>query len=181
MKLGKSSSIASFSGCSTMALALVMLLGIACTKQSPTYKEQVKTALEQADLKDVSVSEDVANRTITLSGTLHSEESKEKADEIARANAGKETVANEIGVEPIGSESAARGVASNQDDAIEKNYKAALISKGLDKQHIHYDAKNGVLTLKGSVKDTNERAQAEELAQNTPNVRQVLNQISVQR
>jgi osmotically-inducible protein OsmY len=181
MKLGKSSSIAGFSVCSTMALVLVMLVGIACTKQNATYKEQVKTALEQADLKDVSVSEDTANRTITLTGTLHSEESKEKADEIARANAGKEVVANEISVEPIGNESAARGVESNQDDAIEKNYKAALLSKGLDKQHIHYDAKNGVLILKGSVKNTKEREQAEELAQNTPNVRQVLNQISVQR
>jgi osmotically-inducible protein OsmY len=70
---------------------------------------------------------------------------------------------------------------SNLDDGIESNYKAALISKGLDKQRISYEAKNGVLTIKGSVKNTKEKQQAEELAQNTPNVRQVLNQLEIRR
>jgi osmotically-inducible protein OsmY len=51
----------------------------------------------------------------------------------------------------------------------------------LDKQHIRFDAKNGVLTLKGSVKTPIERNRAEQLAQATPNVRQVLNQIDVSR
>jgi osmotically-inducible protein OsmY len=51
----------------------------------------------------------------------------------------------------------------------------------LDKQHIRFDAKNGVLTLKGSVKTPTERNRAEQLAQATPNVRQVLNQIDVSR
>jgi len=44
-------------------------------------------------------------------------------------------------VQPVGEESQAKSVASNQDSAIEKNYKAALISKGLDKQGIDFDAK----------------------------------------
>jgi osmotically-inducible protein OsmY len=37
------------------------------------------------------------------------------------------------------------------------------------------------LTIKGSVKNTKEKQQAEELAQNTPNVRQVLNQLEIRR
>jgi osmotically-inducible protein OsmY len=56
-----------------------------------------------------------------------------------------------------------------------------LTAKGLDKEHMRFDAKNGVLTLKGKVKNSPERNQAEELAQATPNVRQVLNQIAVIR
>ena len=59
--------------------------------------------------------------------------------------------------------------------------KAALIAKGLDKDHIRFNAKNGVLTLKGRVKSGSERAQAEQLAQATPNVREVLNQLDVNR
>jgi osmotically-inducible protein OsmY len=72
-------------------------------------------------------------------------------------------------------------MASNLDDAIEKNYKAVLIAKGLDKQHIRFDAKNGVLTLKGSVKSAPQRDEAQELAQAVPNVHQVLNQLDVKR
>lgn len=38
-----------------------------------TGSDAVKKALQQADLKDVSVSDDANKNTITLSGTLHSE------------------------------------------------------------------------------------------------------------
>lgn len=72
-------------------------------------------------------------------------------------------------------------MASDLDDAIEKNYEAALISKGLNKQHIDFSAKNGVLTLKGSVKTASERQQAQRAALSVPKVQQVLNQIDVKR
>ena len=154
----------------------------ACSKHSTTsYKDSVKTALEQADLKDVSVSEDTEKNTVTLGGTLHSQDAKQNAENVAKANAGDRIVVNEVSVQPVGQESEAKEIASNLDDGIENNYKAALISKGLDKQHIRFDAKNGVLTLKGNVKTTNQRKEAELLAQSVPNVQQVLNEIDVQR
>jgi hyperosmotically inducible periplasmic protein len=168
----------------TIAIAITTLLLAtgACSKQSqPTYKDAVKNALEQADLKDVSVTENVDKNTITLAGTLHSEDAKQRAADVAKANAGPRIVANEVSVQPLGQESAARSVNSNLDDGIESNYKAVLVSKGLDKQHIRFDAKNGVLTLKGSVKTTSQRKEAEQLAQAVPNVQQVVNQIDVRR
>ena len=166
-----------------LILLSVLCVGIACTSRNTTitYKDSVKTALEQADLRDVSVSEDASKNTITLSGTLHSDDAKARAGEIAQSNAGTRVVANEISVEPVGNESRARKVESNLDDGIESNFKASLISKGLDKQHIKYNAKNGVLTLTGSVRTTTARKEAELLAQNTPNVNQVVNQIEVRR
>jgi len=88
---------------------------------------------------------------------------------------------NALVVQPVGQESEAKNIASNVDDGIEKNYKAVLISKGLDKQHIKYDAKNGVLTLKGNVKTPTQRKEAELLAQSVPNVQQVLNELDVKR
>jgi hyperosmotically inducible protein len=72
-------------------------------------------------------------------------------------------------------------VQSNLDDGIENNYKAALIASRLNKQSIHYDAKNGVLTLKGTVKTNQQKAEAEQLASKIPNVQQVVNQIDVNR
>ena len=46
---------------------------------------------------------------------------------------------------------------------------------------LYYDAKNGVLTLKGNVKTTQQKAEAEQLASKIPNVQQVVNQIDVNR
>ena len=46
---------------------------------------------------------------------------------------------------------------------------------------IHYKAKNGVLELTGTVKNTGQRNEAEELARKVPNVRQVVNQLEVKR
>ena len=166
-----------------MTLTMFLLaIGGACSKQqSVSYKTSVKNALEQADLKDVNVSEDVDKNTITLGGTLHSDDAKQRAGDVAKASAGTRVVVNEVSVQPLGMESESKDIASNLDDGIEKNYKAALISKGLSKEHIKFDAKNGVLTLKGDVKTTAERAQAEQLAQAVPNVQQVLNEIDVKR
>jgi len=166
-----------------IAIAMaVTLLGAACSKQaSVSRKDGVKAALEQADLKDVSVSEDNDKNTITLGGTLHSDEAKQKAADVAEANAAGRVVVNEVRVEPVGMESQARDVASNVDDGIESNYKAALASKGLSKQHIRFNAKNGVLTLKGSVTTPTQREEAQQLAQAVPNVQQVLNEIDVRR
>jgi osmotically-inducible protein OsmY len=166
-----------------------LIVGVACTtgnradsnRAKADYKDNVKAALEQADLKDVTVSEDEAKNTITLGGTLHTEDAKDRAASVAQANAGPRIIANEISIEPVGNERDARKIESNVDDGIESNFKAVLISKGLDKQRIRYDAKNGVLTLKGSVKSSEQRQEAQELAKNTPNVEQVVNEIQIER
>jgi osmotically-inducible protein OsmY len=174
----------------TSAFAPILLIGMACSSQrasqngpegSGSYKDSVKQALQQADLKDVTVDEDRDKDTITLGGKLHSENARMQAGEVAKAAAGGRVIANEISVQPVGAESESKEIASDLDGAIEKNYKAALTSQGLDKQHIRFDAKNGVLTIKGSVKNASARKQAGQLAEATPNVRQVLNQIDVAR
>jgi osmotically-inducible protein OsmY len=164
--------------------AVAILLCVACTNskvENTSYKDSVSQALEQADLKDVTVSEDKAKNTITLGGVVHSDDAKQKAAQVAQSAAGSRIVANEVSVQPVGAESEAKTMASNLDGAIEKNYKAALIANGLDKQHIDYKAKNGVLTLKGSVKTTDERQAAQKVAVSVPNVDQVVNEIQLKR
>jgi osmotically-inducible protein OsmY len=161
-----------------MATSLVLAFGIACTKtESVSRTDAVKAALTQAELTDVSVSEDRDKNTITLGGSVHSDAAKAQAASVAEAPAAGRTVVNEISVQPVGLESEAKSANSKTDDAIEKNYDAALIHHGLDKQHIRYDAKNGVLTLKGNVKSSRARIEAAKLAESIPNVQQVVNQI----
>ena len=166
----------------TFLVLAALLFNVACShRDSISYKDDVQKALEQAELKDVTVSEDKDKNTITLGGTLHSDDAKAKAAEVAKSVANTRIIANEISVQPVGSESEAKDVASNLDAAIEKNYKAALISSRLDKQHISFKAKNGALTLTGSVHNGNERQQAQKLAAGIPNAQHGGKQIEVRR
>ena len=167
----------------SVAIATLFLC-VACSSKSEdnvSYKDSVKKALEQAELTDVSVAEDREKNTVTLAGIVHSDDAKAKATGAARAAAGNRTVVNEVSVQPVGAESDAKSIASNVDEAIESNYKAALISNGLQKQPIDFKAKNGVLTIKGSVKTVAQRQRAQTAAASVPNVQQVLNQIDVKR
>ena len=161
-----------------------LLIGMACSNQhtsSVSYEDHVKESLKQADLTDVRVSEDKDKNTITLSGTVHSEDAKQDAGKIAQSAAGTRIIVNELSVQPVGAESEARDIAKNSDDAIEKNYEAALIAGGLNKEHINYDAKNGVLKLTGSVRSVPQKTEALKIAQAIPNVQQVVNEIEVRR
>jgi hyperosmotically inducible periplasmic protein len=162
---------------------LAMFVTSACNlrRDQSSYRDNVKQALEQADLKDVTVREDADKNVITLGGAVHSEDAKQRAAQVAQSAAGNRIIANEVSVQPVGHETDAKRIASNVDSAIEDNYEAALISKGLNKQSIRYDSKNGVLTLKGSVKSPEQRKEAEQIADNVPNVEQVVNEIQVRR
>ncbi len=165
------------------ACAVLLLLG-GCSQRAEnntSYRDGVKHALEQAELTEVSVSEDAGKNIVTLGGKVHSADAKVKALQVAQAAAGTRVIVNEISVQPVGAEADARSMASDLDDAIEKNYKAALISNGLNKEHINFTAKNGVLQLTGSVQNAKQRQVAEKVAAGVPNVQQVLNQIEVKR
>jgi len=165
-----------------MMLVALFTVAVACNQSSrKSQADAVKQALEQADLKDVTVTDDSDKSTVTLGGTLHSADAKTRAGEVAKSAAPDRTIANEISVQPVGDESQAKSEQSNLDDGIESNYKAALVATRLNKQSIHYDAKNGVLTLKGSVKTPQQKTEAEQLASKIQNVQQVVNQIEVNR
>ena len=69
-------------------------------------------------------------------------------------------------------------VNSDLDKAIAKNLEAARVQNKL-KKNIHYDVKNGVVTLKGTVNSEARRLKMERVANSVPNVRQVVNELEV--
>jgi hyperosmotically inducible protein len=163
------------------ALTTLLILG-ACNNnaQHPDVKDAVDSAMTRNDLGVVKVSQDRDKGLLTLSGDVETAEKKTQAESVAKEAAPGYTIANEIGVRPVGMESQAKSVDSNLDDGIENNYKAAIKAhKDLDDQSIDYDAKNGTLVLKGSVKTAAQKKQAEMLAKNLPNVKEVVDEIEV--
>jgi len=162
--------------------ALLLCAAIGCTSNkanTPDVKDQVSKALANAGYKDVKVATNNDKQLVTLTGDVKTQEDKDKAEELAKSVAAGFVVANEIGVRPEGVESAAKKIDSNVDDAIEKDFKAVIIANRLEKQHIRFDAKNGVLTLKGDVDTPGQRQQVEKLAASVPNVQQVVNELDV--
>jgi osmotically-inducible protein OsmY len=162
------------------ALLLSMALGCSSDKAStPDVKDQVSKALANAGYNDVKVAVNNDKELVTLTGDVKTQEDKEKAESLAKTTAAGFVVSNEIGVRPQGVESAAKKIDSNVDDAIEKDFKAVIIANRLDNQRIRFDAKNGVLTLKGNVNTPGQRTQVEKLAASVPNVQQVVNELDV--
>jgi hyperosmotically inducible protein len=146
--------------------------------KSPDVVDSIRKSLDQAGLKDVSVSQDRDKGVVTLTGSTASEADKSQADSIAKSFAGSQVVSDQIAVRPLGNESIAKKVDSDLDKGIEKNFDAVLVRHKLDSA-VKYDVKNGVVTLTGKVNSQSKRAWVEKLATGVPNVKQVVNELEV--
>lgn len=158
--------------------AIAATLACSDTSKAPDVASDVRHALDQAGLNDVSVSQDRDKGVVTLSGKVRTEDEKSRAESIAKSVAGTQVVSNQIGVRPNGDESTAKKVDSDLDSGIDKNLDAMLVQHKL-KDDVRYDVANGVVTLKGTVPSQDRRASVQRLAERVPNVKQVVNELEV--
>ncbi len=168
-----------------LSLLAVVVVGtlVGCSTTSTKTADvagSIRTSLDQAGYKDVSVSQDRDKGVVTLGGHVASDVDKSQAESIARSLAGPQVVSNQIAVLPPGAESDAKTVNSALDQGIESNLDAALIQ---DKLHdgVKFAVKNHVVTLSGEVDSQSKRTQVEEVASRVPNVQQVVNELQVKR
>jgi hyperosmotically inducible periplasmic protein len=166
---------------SVLFLSFVIAIASACSSKPPKAPDvttNIRQALDQAGLHDVSVSQDRDKNVVNLTGNVSTDNDKMQAESIARSIAGTQVVANQIAVQPSGEESSAKKVQSDLDKAIDKNLDAKLVQLNLNHE-VRYDVKNGVVTLKGDVPSQSKRASVEKVASDVPNVRQVVNKLEV--
>jgi hyperosmotically inducible protein len=166
-----------------LSVTLLMVgAGLAgCSKtdtKSPDVSGSIRTSLDNAGLKDVSVSQDRDKGVVTLGGHVASESEKSQAESVARSYANPQVVANQIAVLPPGLEKEAKAVNSDLDAGIEKNLDATLIVEKLH-DSVKYSVKNGVVTLTGNVISEGARSRAARAATAVPNVTQVVNNLQV--
>jgi hyperosmotically inducible protein len=160
-------------------LAIGVLLGCSGdSAKSPDVSDSIRKSLDQAGLKDVSVSQDRDKGIVTLGGQVASDNDKSQAESLAKSFAGAQVVANQIAVVPTGVEKEAKAVNSDLDKGIEKNLDAALIQNRMH-DNVKYDVKSGVVTLTGEVNSQAKRDRAEKVATSVPNVKQVVNDLQV--
>src|SRR4030095_269082 len=89
---------------SLLALLVVgILVGCSSTStKSPEGSDRVRKSLDQAGLKDVTVSRDRDKGVVTLGGHVAAEADKVQAESLATSIAGGQVVANQIAVIPPG-------------------------------------------------------------------------------
>jgi osmotically-inducible protein OsmY len=131
-------------------VAVGILAGCSQTMRSPDVSGNIRSALDQAGLKKVSISQDRDKGVVTLDGHVENDADKAQAEGIARSIAGGQVVSNQIAVVPRGMESEARNMNSDLDKGIEQNLDAALIQGRLH-DYVKYKVKNHVVTLTGTV------------------------------
>ena len=166
---------------SVVLVTLAIAATLACSDRAakaPDVSSDIRNALNQAGLNDVSVSQDRDKNVVTLTGNVGTDDDKARAESIAKSIAGNQVVSNEIGVRPNGDASTAKKVDSALDSGIDKNLEAMLVQHRL-KNDVKYDVTNGVVTLKGDVPSQAQRASVEKMAQEVPNVKQVVNELEV--
>jgi hyperosmotically inducible protein len=164
---------------SAASLGVVLVVSGCQHASHPDEKAAVTNSLNSSNLGGVSVSQDRDKGVMTLTGNLASQDMKNQAENLAKQSAPDYTIADEIGVHPP-NVAHAGAIASDVDDAIEDNFKAAIKAHGsLNDQSISCSAKNGTLVLKGSVKTAAQKHEAEKLAKGVPNVQQVVNELEV--
>jgi osmotically-inducible protein OsmY len=150
--------------------------------QHPDQRMAVYNALDQSNLRSVTVSQDRGAGTITLSGIIGSMDRRAQAERVAKQAAPGYQIVDRIQIESAGLQGEIKSATQTAqlDSAIEDKYKATLASDHtLKSQQIQYSAYKGTLTLKGTVRTAQERQEAEDLAKQVPEVQHVDNQIRV--
>jgi hyperosmotically inducible periplasmic protein len=163
---------------SLLCLAGVAALsGCSSAPKAPDVAANVRTALSQAGLPDITTTQDRDKGVVTLTGHVPSDNDKIRAESIARSVAGQQVVANQIEVLPPGVEADAKKVNAALDKGVAANMDAALIQYNL--RDVKYTVKNHVVTLTGDVDSQEIRTKAETVAAAVPNVQQVVNELQV--
>jgi osmotically-inducible protein OsmY len=163
-------------------VAVVGMLAACSTNstQAPDVTQSLRTSLDQAGFKDVSVSQDRDKGVVTLTGHVPGGGDKAQAESIAKSIAAPEVVADQIEVLPPGNEREAKDVNTDLDKAIEHNLDAALIESKLH-DGVNYSVKNEVVTLTGEVDSQSKRREAQNVASSVQNVHQVVNELQVKK
>src|ERR1700736_2026912 len=96
----------------------VAIAGCSGTTKSPDVSDSIRQSLDQAGLKDVSVSQDRDRGVVTLGGHVATDDAKGQAESIAKTMAAGQVVANQVAVIPPGAESDAKTINSDLDKGI---------------------------------------------------------------
>jgi len=158
-----------------LAVLITASLGGACNR-GPDPKDQIERDLKTASMPNVNVDYDRSDKVVHLKGAVDNSAEKSLAEEIAQRAVGTSgRVANELTVKGVNDKTA-----DDMDNAIRKELNAKVNNdRMLEDRSINFDVNNGVVTIKGEVRNEAEKAKVNEMAKSTENVRDVVNALEI--
>jgi osmotically-inducible protein OsmY len=156
--------------------AAAVLIATAACGPSPDYEKTADEALSTAALDDVDADYDNDAKTIHLTGTVNTENERQRAADVVQKAVGSGAqVANEVTVASRDEE-----IADDFDGALETRLDELVDNEAdLKDNSIAFDANNGVITITGDVNSAAERDRVGDLARSQPGVKDVVNSLEV--
>ena len=166
---------------------------VACSKTDSGVTHSVKAKIaDDAATKGSDISVDTGQKTVTLNGTVASNEQKARADQLAQDTKGVKDVVNDIAVNPKAAGTSGSyddraattatdkaGVAL-EDSAITTDIKTKFLAEsGVPGTDIHVETTKGVVTLSGNVKSRAQEDKAMAIARGSKGVKRVVNRMKV--
>jgi hyperosmotically inducible protein len=169
---------------SRVLLSAGLLTGVlffaGCKADHPDEKQAVLNSLSRNSLYSVMVAQDRREGLMTLTGDVASIDAKAQAESFARQAAPDYTIANNLRVISVGPAGLDATNAFDSDIAIERRFQDEVKSdKDLSNEGIVCHAKNGTLTISGTVRTAEQKRRVEVLARNVPTVQNVVNDVEI--
>ncbi len=140
------------------------------------HKDNVEKALTQANLEHVAVDVDDDANIVHLKGTVGSMSDRTRAEEVASAAVGTSgRVLNELTVEGLNSDTA-----DDLDDDIQDTLDRMVDNDPVLKERdINFDVSNGTVTVKGEVRNAEEKNKVGQIVKAAPGVKDFANALEI--
>jgi len=157
------------------AVLLTCAVAFGCGRGEDT-RENVAKALEQANLRNVAVDVDNDSNIVHLKGTVGTMAERTRAEEVATAAVGTSgRVLNELTVEGLNSETA-----DDLDDEIQDTLDRMVDNDPvLRERDINFEVTNGMVTVKGEVRNAREKDQVTQILKAAPGVKDFANALEI--
>ena len=162
---------------------LAVLLGmsafvasVACGPAKPDYEELANSALDDANLDDVTADYDTGSDVVHVMGIVQTEADRQRAGDIVLQAVNHEAqVANEVTVAGGHTETA-----NDLDGGIETRLGNVVdLDASLKDSDVTFDSNNGVVTVTGRVPTAALKDRVDQIARNEAGVRDVVNSLEV--
>jgi len=160
--------------CVAAALAAAWL-GAGCHR-GPDTQGNLRKALDQANMQHVNVKVDADEHIVHLKGTVNSMADRSRAQEVADAVVGTSgRVLNELTVKGLNDKTAG----ALDDDVRDTLDKMIDDDPALKQRDINFEVVNGMVTIKGEVRNTDEKNRVGDMTKAAPGVKDVANGLQI--
>jgi osmotically-inducible protein OsmY len=157
------------------AVLVACVFAVGCGGRAD-HKENVEKALTQANLEHVAVDVDDDANIVHLKGTVGSMSDRTRAEEVASAAVGTSgRVLNELTVEGLNA-----GAADDLDGDIQDTLDRMIDNDPVLKERdINFEVSNGAVTVKGEVRNAEEKNKVGQIVKAAPGVKDFANALEI--